>query len=131
MSTDPGPSAHRWRALQRVNICRSCSIVHDPPPAFEDRTRIDRLPSLAEHYAASAASEPDDGSEDFDLFGRMAAAGLIDLAEEDQRRIRELMQQVANLERELAALREHAASVERRRDELERALAHGWAEPLV
>ncbi len=80
-------------------ICRNCSIVHDPPPAYEDVDAILAGPDIAEYYGdrdlaplASCAEQPD-------LVDSMHRAGVIEYVDQIEERQRYLESRVKRVDR--------------------------------
>lgn len=100
-----GPSARLLRAGMKAGdaprLCRTCSIVHSPPPVAEVARDLVDSPTLAEHFAGRAA-EADDSA---------ARAALAEYVRDLRRHADEL----ASQRDQLAA---HAATITEERDAL-------------
>ena len=103
-----------WRNLRAgmktgdvPQLCRSCSIVHSPPPIAEVAGELETSAGIADHYAERDLDPLPPGVRLDDL----ARAGVSEYAQD-------LRRHADALERERDAWREHARTLERERAQL-------------
>ncbi|MCK6446437.1 MAG: radical SAM protein [Planctomycetes bacterium] len=124
-----GPSARFLRAGMKTGdapwLCRTCSIVHSPPPVAEVARELAGSPTLAEHYAGRAETTDDE----------TARAALAEYVRDLRRHADELASErgrlaahAATITEERDALKEHSVAITSQRDGLARHAANLQAE---
>ncbi|MBI5434652.1 MAG: SPASM domain-containing protein [Planctomycetes bacterium] len=98
-------------------ICRSCSIVQDPPPAVEDVGMIRAAPTLVEWVAARPSEEPA-APEQRPLLEHLESTGILAHVEALDSELELARRHVANLEAERPHLLGHIANLESERPHL-------------
>ena len=80
----------QWRSGDMPPMCRTCSLVHNPPPAHEDPDAILGGPDVSAWYAGRDLAPL--GGEDSDpaLFERLRAAGVLGWVDELSTHARDL-----------------------------------------
>ncbi len=94
-------------------ICRKCSLVHSPPPAFEDPDEMQRSPDVHGYYE-SRELDPD-STVQLELFEQMEKSGLLAYVED-------LSRHALNLERERSSTRKLPVTAEPPSPELQQAI---------
>ncbi|MCC6406688.1 MAG: SPASM domain-containing protein, partial [Planctomycetes bacterium] len=98
-------------------ICRTCSIVQDPPPAVEDAEMIRAAPTLVEWVAARPPEAPA-ASEPRPLLAELERAGILAHVEALDTELELARRHASNLEAERPHLLGHIANLEAERPHL-------------